>query len=185
MNHARPRIGISSCLVGDSVRWDGGHKLDRELINALAHRVDWIPMCPEVEVGMGTPREPLQLMGKTGTPRLVGQDSAIDWTDAMSQLTLRRIEMFGALRLCGYILKAHSPSCGLKNVAVLSSLDVSRPEGRGLFAGTLTTMMPALPVEDELQLRDPATREAFMERVFAYYMRASGEPLSTTPQSGA
>lgn len=171
MTSRRPRVGISRCLLGDDVRYDGTHRRDDDLIAAFAPHVEWVPVCPEVEVGMGTPREPIQLVASaTGVPsagtavRLRGVDSGEDWTDRMDGYARARAEALRAQQLSGFILKARSPSCGVRDVAIR---DTTEP-GRGLFAQALVDAMPDLPMADEDDLRDPQAREAFLEAVRTY-----------------
>ena len=177
MNHdpRRPRIGISRCLLGDEVRYDGAHKRDSLILDVFGPHVDWVPVCPEVEVGMGTPREPIQLVAsRDGVPsayervRLVGVQSRNDWTGQMRAWAGQRVRELADLKLSGYILKKDSPSCGTDAVPVRHREDVTRT-GRGLFAQALMDALPDLPVEDEARLRDAAIRERFIERVFAYH----------------
>ena len=169
-----PRIGISRCLLGDEVRYDGGHKHDAFLSRTVGPFVEWVPVCPEVEAGMGIPREAIRLVvAADGVPsgaervRLVGVRSATDWTAEMTQLARRRVRDLARSELSGYVLKKDSPSCGMERVRVHEGSMVRRT-GRGLFAEALLQTMPNLPVEDEGRLNDPALRENFIERVFAY-----------------
>jgi len=158
----RPRVGISRCLLGDQVRYDGGHKYEPSLIETLGAHVEWVPVCPELEVGMGVPREPIQLVaaGDGSRVRLVGVDSGADWTDRMQVWAVEKIAALQALGLSGIVLKSRSPSCGPQGVPV--------PNGEpspGMFAQALMAAMPDLPVEDEERLRDPEARASFMARV--------------------
>jgi uncharacterized protein YbgA (DUF1722 family)/uncharacterized protein YbbK (DUF523 family) len=162
------RIGVSSCLLGVEVRFDGGHKRDRFLTEELAPYVEWVPVCPEVELGMGTPREPVQLVRTGGAVRMTGTRSRRDWTDAMDAFAARRVRELERLELCGYVLKKDSPSCGMERVKVRTGTGAPKRSGRGLFAEALLRGNPALPVEEEGRLRDPALRENWIERVFAY-----------------
>ena len=169
----RPRIGISRCLLGDEVRYDGGHRRDSFIIDALAPHVEWVSVCPEVEVGMGTPREPIQLIASTtGVPsgdhrvRLMGVSSGRDWTDAMDRWRRERVRDLERANISGFVLKKNSPSCGPDNVAVVGGNEIAR-SGRGLFAQALIEALPDLPIEDEERLHDRVLRERFMERVVA------------------
>jgi len=162
------RIGVSSCLLGRPVRFDGGHKRDRFLVRDLAPFVEWVPVCPEVEVGMGTPRPSLRLRLEAGELRLVEGESGRDHTRAMQGYARRRVAALAALDLCGYVLKRDSPSCGMERVKVYRARGMPRREGRGLFAARLLEARPQLPVEEEGRLQDPALRENFVERIFAY-----------------
>jgi uncharacterized protein YbgA (DUF1722 family)/uncharacterized protein YbbK (DUF523 family) len=172
--HDPPRIGISRCLLGDEVRYDGGHKRDPFLVSTFGRFVEWVPVCPEVEVGMGTPREAIQLIARSdGVPsgerrvRLVGVTSGDDWTTPMMAFAASRVRELKSADLAGYVLKKDSPSCGLERVRVHARQRVERT-GRGLFAEALVTALPNLPIEEEDRLNDPVLRENFVERVFAY-----------------
>lgn len=162
----RPRVGISRCLLGEEVRYDGGHRREPLLVDELGAEVEWVPVCPEVEVGMGVPREPIHLVRGVEGIRLLGVESGNDWTGRMVRWAQQRISELGALNLAGFVLKARSPSCGVREVPVNE-----RSSGRGMFADTLLRALPDLPVEDEERLRDAAVRERFLERVRAYASR--------------
>lgn len=172
-----PRVGISRCLLGVEVRYDGGHKRDPVLVDLVGPRVEWVEVCPEVDVGMGVPREPVQLVrqaaGPPGTPsvRLVGVSSGTDWTEQMTAWAHAKVEELRGLDLSGFVLKARSPSCGLRDVPVAGGAANSL-DGRGVFAQALVEALPGLPVEEEERLRDPAVRAAFLEQVFAYAARS-------------
>jgi uncharacterized protein YbbK (DUF523 family) len=162
----RPRVGISRCLLGDEVRYDGGHKHEPSLIAALTAHVELIPVCPELEVGMGVPREPVQLVtspDKVGV-RLTGVESGTDWTDRLQAWAAGRIAALRALGLSGFVLKSRSPSCGPRDVPVRNGA-----ASAGMFAEALKTAMPNLPVEDEAGLRDPQARALFLARVAAFH----------------
>jgi uncharacterized protein YbbK (DUF523 family) len=165
------RLGISACLLGQKVRFDGGDKRDPFLADELAKSVEWVPVCPEVEVGMGTPREPLQLVRTAGTTRMMTTSTGIDYTDRMNEWARARVEMLAREDLDGYVLKSKSPSCGVWNVKVVSEDGSPAGDGRGLFAAVLLERFPSLPVEEEGRLDDPAVRFDFMERVLAYKRR--------------
>lgn len=164
------RIGVSACLLGRAVRWDGRHKRDAFLSEELARFVTWVPVCPEVEVGMGVPRESVRLVRSdpAGPVRMVAERSGTDWTERMQAWARRRVRELEALDLCGYVLKRNSPSCGLERVRLWDERGASRRRGRGLFAEALLAAAPALPIEEEGRLGDPALREHWLERVFAY-----------------
>jgi uncharacterized protein YbbK (DUF523 family) len=166
------RIGISSCLLGDEVRFDGGHKRAAALIAALDPYVEWVRVCPEVELGMGVPREPVQLVGSAEGTRMIAVHSRIDHTEGMREYAARRASQLAAARLSGYILKAKSPSCGLRDVSVHDDAGRVVATGTGLFADALRAALPELPVEDELRLEDPGVRNAFLSRVRAYGERS-------------
>ena len=162
------RIGISSCLLGEPVRFDGGHKKDAFLTDVLARHVEWVPVCPEVEVGMGTPRETLRLVREDGRTRMVTTRTGIDYTGAMQAWSAARVEALAGEDLDGYVLKKDSPSCGMERVKVYGGEGPGVRDGRGLFAEALLRRQPLLPVEEEGRLCDPRLRENFIERVFAY-----------------
>ena len=165
------RIGISSCLLGEAVRHDGGHKRDPYLVETLGRLVEWVPVCPEVELGLGTPREPIRLVrdaGHTDGVRLVSR-SGVELTDRMQMFARMRLRSLAGLRLSGYILKKDSPSCGMERVKVWNDDGrAAERRGRGIFAAELLREHPSLPVEEEGRLHDPGLRENFFERVFAY-----------------
>ncbi len=163
-----PKIGISACLLGQKVRYDGGDKKDSFLTDTFGRYVNWTAVCPELEAGMGVPREPVRLVGGISNPLMIGERSAKDWTETMRRFTKRKARDLKALGISGYILKSRSPSCGLRHVRVYRSQAVSRRHGRGLFAAGLIREMTLLPVEEEDRLHDPQVRENFIERVFAY-----------------
>jgi uncharacterized protein YbgA (DUF1722 family)/uncharacterized protein YbbK (DUF523 family) len=162
------RIGISTCLLGEEVRWDGGHKLDRFLTDLLSRYVEWVPVCPEVELGMGIPREAVHLARSGDDVRMRGVKSGRDWTEPMRSWAARRARALARDELCGYVLKKDSPSCGMERVKVRSEKGMPRREGRGLFAEALMQANPDLPVEEEGRLHDSVLRENFIERIFAY-----------------
>jgi uncharacterized protein YbgA (DUF1722 family)/uncharacterized protein YbbK (DUF523 family) len=169
MARTKLRLGVSACLLGSKVRYDGQHKRDRFLVEVLDAYVDWVPVCPELEVGMGVPREPIRLVGRVDAPRLVAERSGKDHTEAMQEFAERRVAELAALDLCGYVTKKDSPSCGMERVRVWPARGgVPRREGIGAFARVLLDALPLLPVEEEGRLHDPALRESFIERIFAY-----------------
>jgi uncharacterized protein YbgA (DUF1722 family)/uncharacterized protein YbbK (DUF523 family) len=163
------RIGISSCLLGEAVRYNGAHKRDSYLNDILGAFVDFVPVCPEVEIGMPVPREPIRLQAATGSAvRLVGTNSGQDHTQAMKKFTRDKVRELGTLGLSGYVLKKDSPSCGMERVRVYEGSGRPRKSGRGMFAQGLMDQLPELPVEEEGRLHDARLRENFLERVFAY-----------------
>jgi uncharacterized protein YbbK (DUF523 family) len=173
----RPRVGVSRCLLGDEVRYDGGHKREPLLIDALRDVVEWVPVCPEVEVGMGVPREPVHLVRESRGVHLRGVESGRDWTEPMKTWARQRIAELETLDLAGFVLKARSPSCGVRDVPLHGAGPPER--GRGLFARILAELVPSLPVADEEDLRDPAARAWFIDRVRDYRTRRAG--LRGTP----
>jgi uncharacterized protein YbbK (DUF523 family) len=168
--HAKPRLGISACLLGEKVRYDGRDKREDALVRALGPIVEWVPVCPELEVGMGVPREPIRLVGPPASPRLVGERSARDHTESMRRYAEERVAELARMGLAGFVTKEDSPSCGLERVRVWSGLDGKRPrrDGVGAFVRVLREQLPLLPIEEEGRLRDPRQRESFVERVLAY-----------------
>lgn len=164
-----PKIGISACLLGQKVRYDGGDKRDYFLTETFGRYVEWIPVCPEMELGMGVPREPVRLVGGASSPRLIAERSGKDWTEAMNAFAAKRIHHLGTLGLAGYILKKNSPSCGMERVRLYPKAGAPLRQGRGLFAAALMGGLGSLPVEEEGRLNDPKLRENFIERVFAYH----------------
>lgn len=161
------RIGISSCLLGENVRFDGGHKRDEFLTGRLGRYVEWVPVCPEMEIGLGVPRESLRLAGSEGGPRLIAPRSGLDHTGRMNAWAAGYCAGLEKLGLSGYVLKRSSPSCGLERVKVYRE---SGPvhEGTGLFAAMLRKWLPNLPLEEEGRLNDARLRENFVSRVLAY-----------------
>jgi uncharacterized protein YbgA (DUF1722 family)/uncharacterized protein YbbK (DUF523 family) len=164
----RLRLGISACLLGEPVRFDGGHKRDLFLVESLGQFVDWVPMCPEVESGLDAPRESMRLVQSDGRIRLLTNKTAQDHTARMQGYARRRIEALIDDALDGFVLKKDSPTCGLERVKVYGTAGMPVKSGRGLFADALVTHFPLLPVEEEGRLNDPALRENFVERIFAY-----------------
>ncbi len=176
---AKPRVGVSACLLGEPVRFDGGHKRDAFLVDQLSPFVDWAPLCPELALGLGTPREALRLTGTMRAPRL-GTRSGADLTERMHAQAIFSIDSMTALD--GYVLKARSPSCGPDRVRVYDRNGVPSAAGRGAFASVLGERRPLLPAADEGRLHDPQIREQFVERVFTHWRFRVG--LSGTPRLG-
>ncbi len=162
------RVGISACLLGEEVRFDGGHKRTEFLIHAFGPSVTWVPICPEVEAGFGTPREAMHLTRVTDRIRLVTVGTARDLTAPMDEFIRRRVPELRLDELSGYVLKRNSPSCGLENVEIHNQQGDVIESGRGLFAEALVRQFPQLPVEEEGRLSDPRLLEEFVRRVFAY-----------------
>jgi uncharacterized protein YbbK (DUF523 family) len=178
-------VGISRCLLGDEVRYDAGHKRDAVLLETLGPHVEWVSVCPEVEMGMDTPREAIHLVSAADgvasgshRVRLVGVTSGRDWTGAMDTWRRARVRELAEAQLSGYVLKQDSPSCGMDRVRVDAAAvaGASAPEhggasrtGRGLFAQALLDAMPDLPIEEEGRLHDGGVREHFFARVLAHH----------------
>ena len=163
----KPRVGISSCLLGHLVRFDGGHKREPLLSKKVGKLVEWVPVCPEFEVGMGVPREPVRLEGSRKSARMIGESSRRDWTRRMETYARRRVRQLKRTGISGFVLKQNSPSCGLKGVPLLGPSKRTRKVGQGLFAQALMSEMPLLPTAEEGHLRNPTLREGFLKRVFA------------------
>ncbi|MBN2654209.1 MAG: DUF523 and DUF1722 domain-containing protein [Nitrospirae bacterium] len=173
------KLGISTCLLGEKVRYDGGHKLDRYLKDVLGRCVEWVPVCPEVEYGLPIPREALRLVGDPASPRMVTIRTNIDHTEGMLRWAEKRAAQLGEEELCGFVFKSRSPSSGMQGVKVYGSSGVPAKKGSGLFARTFMNTYPVLPVEDEGRLNDASLRENFIERVFVYsrwldYLKSGG-----------
>lgn len=163
------RIGISSCLLGEETRYDGGHKRDDFLVRTVGRLVEWVPVCPEVEIGLGTPRETIRLVrDAAGGLSLLGSKSGADHTAPMRRFGRKRSAQLQRQCLSGYIFKKGSPSCGSFRVKVFDHRGTPRASGRGMFAQAITDAMPMLPVEEEGRLYDAQLRDSFFTRAFAY-----------------
>ncbi len=163
----KPRVGVSACLLGEKVRYDAAHKRHPWLAEQFGREVEFVPVCPEVEVGLGTPRETIDLVRAVdGEVRLLTTHTRIDLTDRMRRFAAERVAALAGLGLSGYVLKADSPSCGPSGVPVIGG-----GAGRGLFADALQTRLPDLPVADERALDDPDRRDAFVASVLAYHAK--------------
>jgi len=170
----KPRVGISRCLLGEDVRYDGTNKLNKAVVE-LTPLVEWVPVCPEVEVGMGVPREPIELVrhadgvrSAAEFARLKGVQSKEDWTERMDRWAGSRLADLAAVGISGFVLKARSPSCGPRGVLVHDDRGNATSTGRGLFAEALSAAMPGLPMIDEEGLDDPEARERFVQKVRAF-----------------
>jgi uncharacterized protein YbgA (DUF1722 family)/uncharacterized protein YbbK (DUF523 family) len=162
------RIGVSACLLGAKVRYDGQHKLHQWITGTLGQFVTFVPVCPEVDIGLGTPREAIRIERDGQRDRLVAPKSGADHTAAMEDYARAKCEGLTAMDLSGYILKKDSPSCGMERVRVYEGSGMAQRTGRGFFAKELLARFPILPVEEEGRLNDPWLRENFLERVFSY-----------------
>ena len=168
MTTALLRLGISRCLLGEEVRFDGGHKQDNFLAEVLSRYVEWVPVCPEVEAGLGIPREAMRLVGDPQDPRLLTIKSGTDHTRALETMTRNRIQELKDMDLSGYVFKKGSPSCGIKRVRIYNEHGMASRKGVGLFARAFIEQFPLIPVEEEGRLCEPTLRENFIERVFCY-----------------
>jgi uncharacterized protein YbgA (DUF1722 family)/uncharacterized protein YbbK (DUF523 family) len=160
------KIGISTCLMGESVRWNAGHKLDKYLVNTLGQFVEYVPVCPEVEAGFGVPRESFRLVGDPQNPRLKTFKSKEDHTNRMLNWAKKRVKELEKEDLCGFIFKSDSPSSGMIRVKVYSEKGMPAKKGVGLFARAFMDHFPRIPVEDDGRLHNPGIRENFIERLF-------------------
>ncbi len=162
------RVGISSCLLGEEVRFDGGHKRDSYVTGTLSDYFDFVPFCPEAGVGLGIPRQPIRLVRRGEEIRAVGvKTPELDPTDDLAAFAHQTAGELG--EVSGYILKNASPSCGMERVKVYNEKGMPERNGVGIFAGALMERLPLLPVEEEGRLGDPVLRENFIERVFVYH----------------
>jgi uncharacterized protein YbbK (DUF523 family) len=164
----RPRVGISSCLLGSCVRYDGGHKRSESLLETLGSLVEWVPVCPEVDIGLGTPRPPIRLeRDGEESIRLVMPETGEDLTDRMTRYATERTETLREKGISGYVLKSRSPSCGIEGVPVHETNGEGSTDDLGVFAAVLRKRMPHLPVEDEERLMDPDVLNNFIARIYA------------------
>lgn len=162
------RIGISRCLLGENVRYDGGHKLDHYLKETLGMYVDWVGVCPEVEYGLPVPREAMRLVGDPASPNLLTIRTKTDHTTGMKQWADKRLKELEKENLCGFIFKSRSPSSGIRGVKVYGETGVTSKSGAGIFGGSFLKHFPIIPAEDDGRLQDPKLRENFIERIFVY-----------------
>lgn len=176
-------LGISSCLLGNKVRYDGGHKYDSWLVETLGPWMDWVPVCPELECGLSIPREALRLVGDPEAPRLVHVKSGEDQTQRMLDWSSSRIEGLKTKKLCGFVFKSKSPSSGMERVKVYPPQGgPARKIGVGIFAREFMKAFPLLPVEEEGRLHDPVLRENFIEAIFV--MKRWNDLLERNPKAG-
>jgi uncharacterized protein YbbK (DUF523 family) len=163
------KLGISACLLGKKVRYDGGHKLDHYLKDTMGLYIDWVAVCPEVEYGLPVPREPMQLVETSKEqPRLIVIHTGEDHTLGMRRWAETKLNELEKEGLCGFVFKSGSPSSGLRGVKVYNASGIARRTGTGIFAGEFIKRFPLVPVEDDLRLRNPFLRENFIERVFVF-----------------
>jgi uncharacterized protein YbgA (DUF1722 family)/uncharacterized protein YbbK (DUF523 family) len=176
------KLGISACLLGEKVRFDGGHKLDRFITETLGKFVEFVPVCPEVECGLGIPREAMHLVAAPDGPRLVTVRSQMDQTERMLAWARKRIVELEQEDLCGFIFKSDSPSSGMERVKIYSGKGMAAKTGVGLFAREFMQHFPLLPVEEEGRLHDPGLRENFLERLFT--LKRWRDTLALGPKPG-
>jgi len=162
-------VGVSSCLLGESVRYDGGHKHNSYITQTLGRFFEFVPLCPEVAIGLGTPRPPIRLIGDPRAPRAVGiKDPTLDVTEALRDYGERMAAELG--HLSGYIFKRASPSCGMERVKVYDEhAGMASNAGHGIYARAIMQALPLLPTEEEGRLNDPVLRENFIERVYVHH----------------
>jgi len=162
------KLGISSCLLGNKVRYDGGHKFDPFLVNTLGQFVEYVPVCPEVESGFPIPRQAFRLVGDPTAPRLVTRQDGVDATGQMERWIETKLPLLEKEELCGFIFKSKSPSSGMERVKVYNEKGMAEKNGVGIFARALMERLPLLPVEEEGRLQDIQLRENFIVRIFVY-----------------
>jgi uncharacterized protein YbgA (DUF1722 family)/uncharacterized protein YbbK (DUF523 family) len=161
-------LGISSCLLGNKVRYDGGHKLDHFLADTLGNYIDWVPVCPEAACGLGIPREVMALEGNPASLRIRTVWTGIDHTARLRRWIKGELKVLTDIDISGYVFKARSPSCGVRDTKVFDAKCRIRSRGPGLFARAVMDAFPLLPVEDEERMHDPVLRDNFIERIFVY-----------------
>jgi uncharacterized protein YbgA (DUF1722 family)/uncharacterized protein YbbK (DUF523 family) len=176
------KIGISSCLLGNEVRWNSGHKLDKYLTNTLGQFVEYVPVCPEVEAGFGVPRESFRLVGDPDAPRLITFKSKTDHTDRMVTWVKKRVRELEKEDLCGFIFKSDSPSSGMIRVKVYNEKGMPHKVGIGIFARAFMEHFPLIPVEDDGRLNNPLIRENFILQIFT--MKRWRDNMARKPSMG-
>jgi uncharacterized protein YbgA (DUF1722 family)/uncharacterized protein YbbK (DUF523 family) len=176
------KIGISSCLLGNEVRWNSGHKLDKYLTNTLGQFVEYVPVCPEVEAGFGVPRESFRLVGDPDAPRLITFKSKTDHTDRMVTWAKKRVRELEKEDLCGFIFKSDSPSSGMIRVKVYNEKGMPHKVGIGIFARAFMEHFPLIPVEDDGRLNNPLIRENFILQIFT--MKRWRDNMARKPSMG-
>ena len=174
------RLLVSACLLGEQVRYDGGHKRDPFLIETLGRFVEWVRVCPEVDCGLSVPRESMRLVGDPARPRLVTGKTGVDLTERMERFARARMQELEPLDLCGYVCKKDSPSSGMERVKVYDAAGMPARSGAGVFTRIFMEHFPLVPVEEEGRLQDPLLREMFVERVFCLkrWRDLTRDPLS-------
>ena len=164
----KPRLGISSCLLGEAVRYDGGHKLHSVIVDIIGPKVEWVPVCPEMEVGMGVPREAVYLTGTPEAPLIFASKTGKNWTLEMAKFAQKKIETLKNLQLDGFIFKKSSPSCGIDDVKVYgdASLRDFVTNAQGAFTRLFMAHFPGLPVTDEGKLCTVKDCYQFLQKVY-------------------
>jgi uncharacterized protein YbgA (DUF1722 family)/uncharacterized protein YbbK (DUF523 family) len=162
------RLGVSSCLLGQKVRYDGQHKFDHYITDILGQFTEFAPVCPEVECGLPIPREPMHLAGEIKSPRLIAVNTGTDYTEKMKSWIADKLDDLEKKKLCGFIFKSKSPSSGRFNVKIFSAGGIPAQKGVGLFARAFVERFPLLPVEEEGRLNDSALRENFIDKIMAF-----------------
>ncbi len=175
-------LGVSACLLGENVRYDGQHKHDRYITDTLGRYVEFVAVCPEVECGLPVPREAMRLVGSPDKPRLLTIHSGVDHTDKMQSWAKKRVVELEQQELCGFIFKSGSPSSGMERVKVYNEHGMANKNGIGMFARMFMKHFPLLPVEEEGRLHDPALRENFIESIFT--LKRWRDLLNSAPTSG-
>jgi uncharacterized protein YbbK (DUF523 family) len=167
MTLKKPNIGISSCLLGEKVRYDGGHRHNRYITDSLGKYFAWMPVCPEVEYGLGIPREAMHLVGDPAKPRLVAISTGIDYTDGMTNWVEKKLAELEKENLCGFIFKSKSPSSAIRGIKIISPSGTEYGEGPGIFGGAFVKHFSLMPVIDDEQFGNPVLRKKFLDKVFA------------------
>ncbi|MED5465898.1 MAG: DUF523 domain-containing protein [Myxococcota bacterium] len=161
------RVGISACLLGEDVRYDGGNRFNSAIHQSFNHRVEWVVVCPEVDAGLGIPRETIHLVGSPKTPRVETTESRIDLTEQLVEHCRARVQTLHQAGLAGFILKARSPSCGTR-VSVTSDEGSVEAHGEGVFVSALKSQLPGLPIVNEDELTTQADQDRFLQAMLAY-----------------
>jgi uncharacterized protein YbbK (DUF523 family) len=185
LERAPIRLGGSSCLFGAEVRYDGGHRHDRYLTDVVGKWFEWVPVCPEVELGLGVPRPPIRLVHGGDNPRLVEVESGEDLTERMESFAREKVDWLQHVGLDGFILKGASPSCGVEGVKVFENSETPVRNGIGVFARVLLQAWPDLPVAEDGWLEDPDRRRNFFENVLHRHWRRMQSKLGLDAQQSA
>lgn len=162
------KLGISACLLGEHVRYNGGHKHDREMLKAFGQDMEFVPICPETGCGMTIPREPLGLYGNPDCPSIVALKTKIDHSECMHLWGIKKLGEIGRENLCGYIFKSKSPSCGMSKIEIQGFDGILRNNGIGFWAGMFAEYFPMIPAADESTLQDPSAREDFISKIISF-----------------